>query len=424
VELFDKHSTHLSRDELERDLHLRQLQLRSLLTITQAINDNVSATGLFDMYKNFLAWEMGVKKMALFSISDEDQWDCVVTINVDYSLDDEVIIENLLEYNRLHTITEEDHPHLKEFDILIPVYHKNDAIAFTLIGGFEDEKNLYNKIQFITTITNIISVAIENKRLFKKQLRQERLQKEIELAEEVQQMLIPDHLPKEEQFNIASIYKPHFNVGGDYFDYIPVDDHRFVICIADISGKGVGAAILMANFQAILRVVIRKSNDMTQLVQELNTNVYEITKSDKFITFFIALIDLDKQEIQYINAGHNPPMLVEEQKITDLDRGCTVLGAVPQLPAIDVGTYHFTESVMLISYTDGLTDLKNDEQEYFDRKKLEAFIREHSRMSAEQFNRRLQQHLEQFRGNQVYPDDIAILTSQLHPKRKKVTEVL
>lgn len=424
MELFDKHSTHLSRDELERDLHLRQLQLRSLLTITQAINDNVSATGLFDMYKNFLAWEMGVKKMALFSISDEDQWDCVVTINVDYSLDDEVIIENLLEYNRLHTITEEDHPHLKEFDILIPVYHKNDPIAFTLIGGFEDEKNLYNKIQFITTITNIISVAIENKRLFKKQLRQERLQKEIELAEEVQQMLIPDHLPKEEQFNIASIYKPHFNVGGDYFDYIPVDDHRFVICIADISGKGVGAAILMANFQAILRVVIRKSNDMTQLVQELNTNVYEITKSDKFITFFIALIDLDKQEIQYINAGHNPPMLVEEQKITDLDRGCTVLGAVPKLPAIDVGTYHFTESVMLISYTDGLTDLKNDEQEYFDRKKLEVFIREHSMMSAEQFNRRLQQHLEQFRGNQVYPDDIAILTSQLYPKRKKVTEVL
>lgn len=424
MELFDKHSTHLSRDELERDLHLRQLQLRSLLTITQAINDNVSATGLFDMYKNFLAWEMGVKKMALFSISDEDQWDCVVTINVDYSLDDEVIIENLLEYNRLHTITEEDHPHLKEFDILIPVYHKNDPIAFTLIGGFEDEKNLYNKIQFITTITNIISVAIENKRLFKKQLRQERLQKEIELAEEVQQMLIPDHLPKEKQFNIASIYKPHFNVGGDYFDYIPVDDHRFVICIADISGKGVGAAILMANFQAILRVVIRKSNDMTQLVQELNTNVYEITKSDKFITFFIALVDLDKQEIQYINAGHNPPMLVEDEKITDLDKGCTVLGAVPQLPAIEVGKYHFTDSVMLISYTDGLTDLKNDAQEYFDRNKLEAFIKEHSMMSAEQFNKRLQQHLEQFRGNQVYPDDIAILTSQLHPKRKKVTEVL
>jgi len=394
------------------------------LTITQAINDNVSATGLFDMYKNFLAWEMGVKKMALFSISDEDQWDCVVTINVDYSLDDEVIIENLLEYNRLHTITEEDHPHLKEFDILIPVYHKNDPIAFTLIGGFEDEKNLYNKIQFITTITNIISVAIENKRLFKKQLRQERLQKEIELAEEVQQMLIPDHLPKEEQFNIASIYKPHFNVGGDYFDYIPVDDHRFVICIADISGKGVGAAILMANFQAILRVVIRKSSDMRQLVQELNTNVYEITKSDKFITFFIALIDLNQQEIQYINAGHNPPMLVEDLNITDLDQGCTVLGAVPELPQIDVGTYSFNDSVLLISYTDGLTDLKNDQQEYFDRKKLIEFIRTHRMMNAEQFNKRLQEHLEQFRGNQVYPDDIAILTSQLHPKRKKVTEVL
>jgi len=424
VELFEKHSTNLSRDQLERELHLRQLQLRSLLTITQAINDNVSASGLFDMYKNFLAWEMGVTKMALFSISDEDQWDCVVSIDVDYALDEPDFIENLLQYSRLHTVTEEDHPHLKEFDILIPVYHKSNPIAYTLIGGFEEEKNLYNKIQFITTITNIISVAIENKRLFKRQLRQERLQKEIELAEEVQRMLIPEHLPKERQFNIASIYKPHFNVGGDYFDYIPVDEHRFVICIADISGKGVGAAILMANFQAILRVVIRQSANMTQLVSELNKNVYEITKSDKFITFFIALVDLELQLIEYINAGHNPPLLVEKDKISFMDKGCTVLGAVPDLPKIDMGEYEYKETSLMIAYTDGLTDLKNDAQEYFNRDKLQAFIKEHPAKSADHFNKQLQRHLEKFRGGQVYPDDIAVLTAQLHPKQKKLSQVL
>jgi sigma-B regulation protein RsbU (phosphoserine phosphatase) len=404
---------------MEHELHLRQLQLRSLLTITQAINDNVSASGLFDMYKNFLAWEMEVDRMALFTKVEED-WECVVSINVDYKIDHDEVIQNLLEYNRLHTITKQDHPLVREFDILIPVYHKNDPIAYTLIGGFKDEEDLYNKIQFITTITNIISVAIENKRLFKQQIQQERLQKEIELAEEVQRMLIPDHLPTSKEFNIASIYKPHFNVGGDYFDYIPVDEDRFVICIGDISGKGVAAAILMANFQAILKVVIRKSENLKNLVRDLNKNVFEITKSDKFITFFIALVDLKKQKISYVNAGHNPPVVLEDGLVSALDVGSTVLGAVENLPKIESGTYNFTERTLLLTYTDGLTDLKNEEGEYFDHEEILEFLTNNPDINAHEFNNRLHRRLETFRGNKAYPDDIAILTCQITPERKKM----
>lgn len=422
MEIFNKHRTSdLSRDEMENELHLRQLQLRSLLTITQAINDNVSASGLFDMYKNFLAWEMEVERMALFT-RVEEEWECVVSISVDYKLDHPAVIENLLQYNRLHTITKDDHPLVREFDILIPVYHKNNPIAYTLIGGFKDEEDLYNKIQFITTITNIISVAIENKRLFKQQIQQERLEKEIELAEEVQQMLIPDHLPSGKDFNIASIYKPHFNVGGDYFDYIPLDEDRFILCIGDISGKGVAAAILMANFQAILKVVIRKSDTLKNLVRELNKNVFEITKSDKFITFFIALVDLKKKEINYVNAGHNPPMVIENGSITPLEKGSTVLGAVPTLPNVRSGKYKFSDMTLLLAYTDGLTDLQNEEGEYFDHDKILAFLKENPDSNAHIFNKRLHERLEKFKGDKEYPDDIAILTCQITPERKKVAE--
>jgi len=185
-------------EKLEKELNLKELQIKSLLTITQAINDNVSGEGLFNMYRSFLSWEMGITNMALFIPQEEenDGWFCAAEINGgSKGYDSEQIIPVLLPFKRLHTVKEEDAEVIQTFDIVIPVFHKDAPIAYSLIGGIKSKEDLYNKIQFITTITNIIAVAIENKRLFKRQIRQERYNKEMELASKVQQMLIPHVLP-------------------------------------------------------------------------------------------------------------------------------------------------------------------------------------------------------------------------------------
>ncbi len=179
---------------MERELNLKQLQIKSLLAITQAINENVSAAGLYNMYKSFMSWEMGVNKMALF-VRDDDHWKCAVTSNVQEEINEELWEPVLLDYTRLHTIKEDDPTLLQGFDIVIPVYHKQTPIAYSLIGGVKEQEDIYNKIQFITPITNIIAVALENKRLFKRQLEQETLKREMNLAGTVQRMLIPDELP-------------------------------------------------------------------------------------------------------------------------------------------------------------------------------------------------------------------------------------
>ena len=241
--------------KLEKDLNLKQLQIKSLLTITQAINENVPASGLFNMYKNFLSWDMEVSKMALY-VRKDNRWIKSTAINDDEDISSAQVQEYLLQYQRLHTVKSEDPEFVQAFDLIIPVFHKKEAIAYSLIGGLKDKDDIYSRIQFITTITNIIAVAIENKRLFKQQLKQERLNREMELASEVQKMLIPEKLPEGKGYEISSIYKPHFNVGGDYIDFIPFSEDKFAICIADISGKGVAAALLMANFQAILQSLI------------------------------------------------------------------------------------------------------------------------------------------------------------------------
>jgi sigma-B regulation protein RsbU (phosphoserine phosphatase) len=399
-------------EKLEKELSLKQLQIKSLLTITQAINDNVAAEGLYNMYKSFLSWEMAIEKMALFVIGDEG-WYCASEINYN-ATNTSAIIDHLLAYKRLHTIKKEDPLLLQEFDIIIPVFHKKIPIAYAIIGGIRDKEDLYNKIQFITTITNIIAVAIENKRLFKKQIQQERLSKELEVASEVQQMLIPKTMPVEKAYALDKIYKPHFNVGGDYLDYIKFSEHKFAFCIADISGKGVSAALLMANFQAIIQSLIFQYRDLETFVFALNQSVVRITRSDRFITFFIGEIDTKERTLKYINAGHYPPVLRDENGIRRLDKGCTVIGAFDKLPSIEEEKISLKGESLILSFTDGLADLKNKNEEYFEDEKIEAFVEKHYKKSPQDFNKSLLSEIDSFRGSEEFADDIAILTCKIY----------
>jgi phosphoserine phosphatase RsbU/P len=398
-------------EKLEKELSLKQLQIKSLLTITQAINDNVSADGLYNMYKSFLSWEMGIEKMALF-IKEGQDWHCVTSTQFDRKKA-EVVINLLLEHKRLHTIKEEDGPQLEGFDIIIPVYHKDFPIAYSIIGGIKEKDDLYNKIQFITTITNIIAVAIENKHLFKRKLEQESYTREMELASQVQKMLIPEYLPVESKFAMSKIYKPHDNIGGDYLDYFRFDQDKFAFCIADISGKGVAAALLMANFQAMIQNLIYQYRDLETFVFALNQSVYKITKSDKYITFFVAEVDTKNKTLKYINAGHHPPLLKMDDKIIKLDEGCSFIGAFEKLDNIKEQILSLTHESMIISFTDGLADLMNSKGEFFGDKKLMDFVNQYGQLDPEKFNDRLLKEIEHYREDTKIGDDIAVLTCKI-----------
>lgn len=399
-------------EALERELNLKQLQVNRLLNITQAINNNVSAEDLFKMYKSFLDWEIGVKKMALY-IRKNEEWVCTTSLRVKeplLSLD----IRNILpKFTRLRNLEGEDHDLLNEFDVVIPVRHKDQAIAYVFIGGFGEEEDMYNKVQFITTITNVIAVAIENKRLFKRQLEQERLKKEMELASEVQRMLIPKTLPHKKCYELASIYKPHLGVGGDYFDFVELSDGKFVFCIGDISGKGVSAALLMANFQANFHTLIKKKTSFDEFIHDLNHSVNLITEGDRFITFFVAEYDIEERSLHYVNAGHNPPVMVANGELYLLNKGCTILGSFKRLPEVEVGRVQVDGEAIIFSFTDGLTDIQNQEGSFLSESMLYDFVRSNYRLPAEQFNNLLMGRIEQFKGEENYPDDFTVLTCKL-----------
>ena len=402
-----------SLSNLERELNLKQLQINKLLNITQAINNNLAADALYSMYHSFLSWELGVKKMALYTKHDED-WIVATAIGMDADLLHNAPQKEFVHLDRTQTLDNNDTAFYSAFDLVIPVLHKKEPIAYAFIGDCaEESKEFYEKIQLITAITNIIAVAIENKRLFKQQLQQERFKKELELASDMQQMMVPAILPSEEKFSLDSIYIPQIGVGGDYFDYIRVSEDRHVFCVADISGKGFAAALLMSNFQANLRTLVGRVAHMKDLVMELNQVIFEVTKGDKYITLFLADYHVKSRQLTYVNAGHVAPLLYQNKEVEYLKEGCMILGAFEKLPFVDVGERHISEEALLLTFTDGLTDLQNEKDDYFDEACVEKYFLANTSLEAPAFNRGLLKELDVFKNQMAYPDDITVLTCKI-----------
>lgn len=409
--------------ELEYKLGLTRLQVNRLLNVTQAINANVKAEELFDMYAQFLNWELDVKRLMLLVRSKEDEniWSVGITLPR-FELDTNLTFQQteVERFERSIRIqADEPNPYFRRYDAVIPMAHKDSAIAYAFIGGYDQADP--GKIQIITTLTNIIAVAIENKRLFKKQVRQEY---EMRLAAEMQQKLIPSEFPKCNSFEVSSIYKPHDEVGGDFFDVIQHRDHIYLFCVADIAGKGLAAAILMANFEAALRVLIEKSKSEFAFIKELNRAVNRITKGDRFITFFAAEFDDITKELRYLNAGHVPPLLLLRggEEVIFLDKGCTLLGVFRDLGKIEIGNILIEEDALLVVFTDGITDIRDEGGTFFNEAQLCDFAKKHAHNAPKDFNDKLMAHLEHYKGTTNFPDDITLLTCKFSITHKNIND--
>lgn len=401
---------------LERSLYFKQLQINRLLEVTQAINNNVKSPALYKIYKDILSWEMSVRRLLLV-VREDSGWKCATMLGIDENLTVLVTDEQLPTFTKTQNISFPDHRLLSQFDVVVPVFHKEIPLAYAFIGGVNENDDLYEQIKFITTITNIITVAIENKRLFKQKLEQERLKSEMELAIQVQKMLIPSLLPANQDFELDGIYLPHSGVGGDYYDFIWLNERQFALCIADISGKGIGAALLMSNFQANLHALVVQQLPTPQFVQLLNQSVLRITGGERFITMFFAQYDLDSQKLTYVNAGHNPPVLFQGGELYRLELGCPLLGIIKKLPAVEVGEVQLSEESLLLSFTDGLTDLLDENEVFFGEERLLDFVMAHASHPVNDFNAKLLQRINNFRGERDCPDDISILTCRFFKKK-------
>ncbi|MBA3971578.1 MAG: PP2C family protein-serine/threonine phosphatase [Bacteroidetes bacterium] len=383
-----------------------------MLEITKAINNNFSTEQLLEIFEEVLEKQLNIGKLVLFS-NENDTWKCILKYGVGDEYNDINVEKDLLPIREIGTTSFSQTRLNKAFEIVIPVFHKSMPLAYVLIGDLEDKVEVSPAIKhlpFVQTLTSIIVVAIENKKLAKDTVRQAAMRKELELASEMQSMLFPSVLPRDKNIDTAAFYLPHQQVGGDYYDFIWLNENECAFCVADVSGKGVAAALLMSNFQANLRILFNHTTSLTDLVRELNAKVMANAKGEKFITLFIAKYNLVTRTLTYVNAAHNPPILATGNSVSTLKIGCTGLGMFDEIEKIKEGIVNISPGTTIVCYTDGLTELENDKGDDYGIESLKLLIRENPDLNMMELNTLIMETVMNYKQSRPYIDDIALFS--------------
>ncbi len=391
---------------------IKDIKLNSLLEITKAINNNFSTEQLLEIFEEVLEKQLNIGKLVLFS-NENDTWKCILKYGVGDEYNDINVEKDLLPIREIGTTSFSQTRLNKAFEIVIPVFHKSMPLAYVLIGDLEDKVEVSPAIKhlpFVQTLTSIIVVAIENKKLAKDTVRQAAMRKELELASEMQSMLFPSVLPRDKNIDTAAFYLPHQQVGGDYYDFIWLNENECAFCVADVSGKGVAAALLMSNFQANLRILFNHTTSLTDLVRELNAKVMANAKGEKFITLFIAKYNLVTRTLTYVNAAHNPPILATGNSVSTLKIGCTGLGMFDEIEKIKEGIVNISPGTTIVCYTDGLTELENDKGDDYGIESLKLLIRENPDLNMMELNTLIMETVMNYKQSRPYIDDIALFS--------------
>ena len=400
-------------------LNLSKFKLNALLNITQAINQNLPPEKLLQKAEKLLRQDLNIGKVVIFM--KKEKWECVLESGCPLGTGSTINVEKLLlPITEITFFAGSENKELVLFDIIIPIYNNNAPLAYVLIGDIDEEGEgvspVIKHLNFIQTLSNIIIVAIENIRLFEESLRQEALKKELELASKMQNLLIPDNntLPRNDSLAVTGFYHPHYDVGGDYYDCIQLSKNEFGFCIADVSGKGISAALLMANFQATLRALFKSDIVLDDLIRKLNYRVIESANGEKFITLFLAKYNTITKVLEYVNAAHNPPVFYEtvSGRLTRFESSCVGVGMLDEIPSISLGSYKLSEESKIICYTDGLSELPDENGIEIGTEAIEKCIRNNLPVGSNIQKIIKTQHI--LEGNTRLFDDVSILGVQFY----------
>jgi sigma-B regulation protein RsbU (phosphoserine phosphatase) len=389
----------------------KELELKALLEITQAINENQSEEVLLTIFKFTCLVHLEIKSLILYVAKEEDFEQRIVhgvKSKTPLFLSPEFIKEDK-KTGSLSIQLEEGYS-FGELETYLPVYHKEKLLAILFLK--RKNKDLEIDLDFTQALANILVVALENKRFARRQLEQEVMRREMEIASQVQQLLFPATLPNTDHLKAEVTYVPHSRVGGDYYDLIASGSEKTYFCIADVSGKGMAAALLMSNFQAALRTLLRSNADLETLIHQLNFTLFDLTKGERFITFFLGEYEFASGNLRYVNAGHNPPVLCSsEAEATEfLEAGTTILGAFESLPFLEVGKRDGLKEFTLHLFTDGLTEAMNPEEEEYGEQRFKELAEKNKEQNPAEFHQEFRLAIDKFAKKTPFHDDLTLLS--------------
>ncbi len=389
-------------------LALKRLEADAMLDVMRSINhDELNIAALCVVARNVLIAQLGVRRM-IFLYQVRDRWEEGMRHGFE-ALGQEALTE--LGNLRKTSPIGEASPALETAGVeyVVPIINRGQPKAYFLISEFADtEVEAQNDLIFIETLGSLLSIAIRNKELFQEKVEQEFLRKELEVAETIQKQLLISDFDRFREFDVHALNLAHHGVGGDFYDIIKKEKGTTFLCIADVSGKGIGAALLMSNLQANLRALCAQYSDLIDIVCELNRILYNITTGEKFVTLFMAKVDTQQKTITYVNAGHNYPVFIQGKEVQRLESGCVLLGIMSELTVVqDELAYH--EGDLLLMFTDGVVEQHNAQDEMYGSDRLTELLPGLKDQSAAEIVGAIKHSVKEFAGGQAPNDDITLL---------------
>ena len=281
---------------------------------------------------------------------------------------------------------------------VLTIYNKRDGHTFTA-----DDQRL------LAIIAAQSAQVIENARLYEEEQQYMKMQQEVRLAATIQLELLPKSAPKLAGYDIHGLTIPAQTVGGDYYDFIPINENRVAICIGDVTGKGLPASLLMANLQATLRGQTLIGENPKVCLERSNKLLFLSTSSEKFATVFYGILDIQQHTISYSNAGQdNPVMLSGETILRRLGKGGIMLGALEGFPFEDE-TVPIPASSRLVMYSDGITEAMNGTNEMYGEERLLQFLQKNRAQTAKETADALVADVRSFVGSTPQSDDMTVV---------------
>jgi len=283
-----------------------------------------------------------------------------------------------------------------------------------IIGVFNLESNQVNAydlddLNLLTAFASHCAVAIERTRLHKEIIVKKKLEEELLIARNIQQSFLPAGNPNLPGFDISGINIPSEQVGGDYYDFIPIVENQIGVAIGDVAGKGIPAALIMASFRASLKAEIRNNYAIRTICFKVNNLLYESLERENYVTAIYGVLDIRNRIFTFSNAGHNPPILRrKEGKIRHLTEGGLALGVI-QNSEYKERALNLKPGDVILFYTDGVTEAKNESEEEFGTKRLEKILSENPDVNARELQDKIYQEVKDFTGNKPGEDDLTMI---------------
>jgi sigma-B regulation protein RsbU (phosphoserine phosphatase) len=409
-------------------------QLQFIVEASQVLNSTLDLAELLDLILKLARREIGADRGTVYIVDQEHRqiWTVLaqgleqteIRLNFGQGVAGFVaetgktlIVDDAYTFERFDRSFDDKTGYRTRSILCLPIRNRTGGIAGIL--------QLFNKFsgpftredeEFLNTMSLHMALALENARLHREMVEKKRLERELQLARGIQRNLLPEAPPVIKGFDIAVSNEPCFEVGGDYYDFLTLGPNTLLLVVADVEGKGVSSAMVMSNLQATLRALVMHLHSLEVITLSLNEMILADTRSGKFLSCFLGLVDTARGGLHYINAGHVPPLVLRKNGETEsLGAGGMPIGLFASVE-YERGSVKLMPGDALVCCTDGIGEAANIESDEFGAERLAESVRRYQHLSASEICANVVREVDEFsRGGPHIDDKVLMVVKVLEP---------